>query len=125
MVLVVVAMVVVVIMMVMKCKKCNVLFTGGRDGSAVLDETEVLYYPGQYVLHHQQVSITDWAWAQPEMLYHHLWDNVVPQQMKKLPIPLTGRYILVLLSLVEIRKDCALIGHDDKSFPCKEATLMP
>ena len=67
---------------------------GGRDGSEVLDEAEVLYYPGQYILHHQQVSISDWMWSHQNMLYNHLWDNVVPQQMKRLPIPLTGHCVV-------------------------------
>ena len=68
--------------------------TGGRDGSEVLDDAEVLYYPGQYILHQQQVSISDWMWANQNMLYSHLWDNVVPQQMKRLPIPLAGHCVV-------------------------------
>ena len=60
----------------------------------MLDETEVLYYPGQYILHHHQVSISGWMWAHQNMLYNHLWDNVVPKQMKKLPIPLTGHCVV-------------------------------
>ena len=68
--------------------------TGGRDGSAVLDEAEVLYYPGKYILHQQQVSISGWMWSHENMLYSHLWENVVPQQMKRLPIPLTGHCVV-------------------------------
>ena len=70
--------------------------TGGRDGSTVLDESEVLYYPGQYILHHHQVSISHWMWARPDMLYTHLWDEVVPPAMKRLPIPLTGHCLVDL-----------------------------
>ena len=60
----------------------------------MLDSAEVLHYPGQYLLHHHQVNIRHWAWAHVNMLDQHLWDNVIPSNMKKLPIPLAGHCIV-------------------------------
>ena len=86
------------LMMLLICKRLfltyRVLLAGGRDGSEVLEETEVLYYPGQYVLHQQEVSITGWAWTQQNMLYQPLWHEVQPTQMRRLPLPLTGHCVV-------------------------------
>ena len=67
---------------------------GGRDGSTVLGSTKQLLYPGEYNLHHHRVNIKGWGWAHQNMLDQHLWDNVIPHQMKSLPIPLAGHCVV-------------------------------
>ena len=69
-------------------KKDKLWILGGRDGSQILRDNEVLFYPGSF--EGQNVNIKRWEWANKKMKNILIWKNVVPDAMKNLPIPLTG-----------------------------------
>ena len=75
---------------------------GGRDGSTILQDNEVLFYPARF--DNKNYELNNWEWAHRKMKNMEVWSNGVPETMKKLPIPLTGhcavkidtRFILVI-----------------------------
>ena len=66
---------------------------GGRDGSHILRENEILYYPGTHITGYgdvEDVTIKTWAWAHARMITERLWIFLVPGTIKQLPMPLAG-----------------------------------
>ena len=74
---------------------------GGRDGSEILMDNEILLYPASF--EGSTFEQKSWQWAHKKMKNKEVWNSGVPEAMKKLPIPLTGhcavdintRYVLV------------------------------
>ena len=83
-------------------RDAKVWMLGGREGSQILQDNEVLLFPGSFA--GTDYDIRSWEWAHKKMKNILVWENVVPEGMKKLPIPLTGhcaviindRYVLVI-----------------------------
>ena len=75
---------------------------GGRDGSNILQDNEVLFYPGSF--EEDSYEHKSWQWANKNMKNKEVWSSGVPEAMKLLPMPLTGhcavdintRYVLVI-----------------------------
>ena len=75
---------------------------GGRDGSEILMDNEILLYPAAFERNTFQQS--SWEWAHKNIKNKEVWNSGVPEAMKRLPIPLTGhcvvdintRYVLVI-----------------------------
>ena len=65
---------------------------GGRVGSKILDENEVMVYPGTW----NGTKHNTWRWMNKNMLKQNLWLNEVVEPMKKLPIPLTGHCAIMI-----------------------------
>eukprot|EP00092_Neocalanus_flemingeri_P033170 GFUD01036072.1.p1 GENE.GFUD01036072.1~~GFUD01036072.1.p1 ORF type:complete len:565 (-),score=103.40 GFUD01036072.1:48-1742(-) len=63
---------------------------GGRDGSKILQENEVLQYPASFTETKKNFVLKRWEWANSKMKNSDVWDTAVPESMKLLPIPLTG-----------------------------------
>ena len=71
---------------------------GGRDGSRILQSNEILYYPGSYNINGHNVIFSKWVWASERMIQEAIWEKVIPNGMKELPLPLAGHCV------VDIRK---------------------
>ena len=61
---------------------------GGRDGSVILQDNEVLFYPATF--DGNSFEIKGWQWAHKKMKNKEVWTSGVPEAMKTLPMPLTG-----------------------------------
>ena len=78
---------------------------GGRDGSTVLQDNEVLQYPVDWMRqgsYPERYTLKRWEWANKKMKNIAVWNNGVPGDdatnpgMKKLPMPLTGHCALLV-----------------------------
>ena len=63
---------------------------GGRAGSRILQENEVLQYPGIFTGAKRNYVEARWEWANPKMKNSDVWTTGVVDNMKLLPIPLAG-----------------------------------
>ena len=70
------------------------LYVGGRDGSRIHKSNEVLYYPGNYIINGYNIKFPKWLWASERMVLESVWENVIPDGMKELPLPLAGHCVV-------------------------------
>ena len=63
--------------------------TGGREGSTVLKDNEVLQFPATFETSNG-FDQKRWEWAHKKMRNKEVWTNSVPEAMKELPIALAG-----------------------------------
>ena len=71
---------------------------GGRDGSRILQSNEILYYPGSYNINGHNVIFSKWVWASERMIQEAIWEKVIPDGMKELPLPLAGHCVVDIRS---------------------------
>jgi len=63
---------------------------GGKDGSKILQENEVLQYPAIFEEAKKNFKLKRWEWANSKMKNSEVWETGVITSMKFLPIPLAG-----------------------------------
>ena len=96
-------------------KKDLVWMLGGRDGSNILQDNEVLLYPASW--EGSDYDVRKWEWAHKKMKNILIWDNIVPEGMKRLPMPLTGQCAVNINDRYAIVTGGATLqSHPDGSF---------
>merc|ERR1712130_1008631 len=70
-----------------RVREGQVWMLGGRSGSTILQDDEVLQFPSRAG---DSWSLKKWVWAHKKMKYIEVWNNAVPNGMKLLPMPLAG-----------------------------------
>jgi len=63
---------------------------GGRAGSRILQDNEVLQYPATFSAAKRNYVEKRWEWANSKMKNSDVWISGVPDNMKSLPMPLAG-----------------------------------
>ena len=63
---------------------------GGRSGSKILQENEVLQYPATFTEAKRNYVLKRWDWANTKMKNSDVWETGVADSLKLLPIPLAG-----------------------------------
>jgi len=101
----------------------QVWITGGREGSNILQNNEVLQYPGIF----SDVSITDpgytlkrWQWANEKAKHTDIWNYAVRESMYELPIPLSGHCVVVLND-----KMVVFLGGGTTKFKEEDGSVIP